>query len=97
MKKKIFFGGGRFFFSEKPFFLGLKFERNLSVNTVRSGTDYCWLYCAFYNPESEIWAGVQKIKIKNQIVKKCLFMLINTHLIPRSVVTISKIILMLIY
>ena len=25
--------------------LGLKFEGNLSVNTERSGTDYCWLYC----------------------------------------------------
>jgi hypothetical protein len=26
------------------FFLGLKFEWNLSVNTWRSGTDCCWLY-----------------------------------------------------
>ena len=32
--------------SEKTgFFLGLTFEWNLSVNTWRSGTDYCWLYC----------------------------------------------------
>ena len=44
VKKKFFFLG-RIFFSEKPFFLGLKFEWNLSVNTERSGTDYCWLYC----------------------------------------------------
>ena len=29
----------------KTRFLGLKFEWNLSVNTLRSGTDYCWLYC----------------------------------------------------
>ena len=35
--KKKFFGGGKiFFFSEEPFFLGLKFEWNLSVNTKRS-------------------------------------------------------------
>ena len=32
---------------KKQFFLGLKFEWNLSVNTWRSGTDYCWLYCDF--------------------------------------------------
>ena len=32
--------------SEKNFFfLGLEFEWNLSVNTWRSGTDYCWLCC----------------------------------------------------
>ena len=29
-------------------FLGLKFEWNLSVNTKRSGTDYCWLYCGIF-------------------------------------------------
>ena len=45
-QKKIFFVWGRFFFFRKTiFFLGLKFEWNLSVNTERSGTDYCWLYC----------------------------------------------------
>ena len=33
---------------KKWFFLGLKFEWNLSVNTWRSGTDYCWLYCDLY-------------------------------------------------
>ena len=44
--KKNFFGKN-FFFQKKHFILGLKFEWNLSVNTDRSGTDYCWLYCAF--------------------------------------------------
>ena len=48
-EKKIFFGG-KIFFSEKPFFFGLKFEWNLSVNTERSGTDYCWLYCELQRP-----------------------------------------------
>ena len=35
------------------FFLGLNFEWNLSVSTVRSGTDYCWLYCG-ENDEMQI-------------------------------------------
>ena len=43
--KKIFLGGFSFFFQKNHFHLGLKFEWNLSVNTERSGTDYCWLYC----------------------------------------------------
>jgi len=44
--KKIFiFFGKIFFFQKNHFFLVLNFEWNLSVNTVRSGTDYCWLYC----------------------------------------------------
>ena len=34
-----------FFLQKNHFFLGLKFEWNLSVNTERSETDYCWLYC----------------------------------------------------
>ena len=38
----------KIFFFRKTIFLGLKFEWNLSVNTERSGTDYCWLYCAKY-------------------------------------------------
>ena len=45
VKKKLFWGGEDFFFQKNHFFLGLKFEWNLGVNTVRSGTDYCWLYC----------------------------------------------------
>ena len=53
-KKKIILFGKDFFFSEKPFFLGLKFEWNLSVNTERSGTDYCWLYCAYIHSN---WRG----------------------------------------
>jgi hypothetical protein len=38
-------GGGarQIFFFRKT--IGLKFEWNLSVNTERSGKDYCWLYC----------------------------------------------------
>ena len=45
VKKKHFFFGKIFFFQKNLFFLGLKFEWNLSVNTERSGPDYCWLYC----------------------------------------------------
>ena len=45
VKKKYFFWGRFFFFHKTLFVLGLKFEWNLSVNTERSGPDYCWLYC----------------------------------------------------
>ena len=33
---------GKFFISEKPVFFRAK---NATVSTLRSGTDYCWLYC----------------------------------------------------
>ena len=33
-----------FFISEKPVFFRAK---NATVSTMRSGTDYCWLYCDF--------------------------------------------------
>ena len=48
VKKNIF--SWEDFFSEKTFFLGLKFEWNLSVNTERLGTDYCWLYILWKKP-----------------------------------------------
>ena len=47
-------------FSEKPFFLGLKLEWNLSVNTERSGTDYCWLYCGRNHGEMYAKFGKKK-------------------------------------
>ena len=39
VKKNL--GGGGIFFSEKPFFRA----KNATVGTLRSETDYCWLYC----------------------------------------------------
>ena len=60
---------GRFFFSEKPFFLGLKFEWNLSVNTERSGSDYCWLYCDSSHQE-------KKMKLQELYSASSLFVLI---------------------
>jgi hypothetical protein len=43
IKKKIL---GKFFITEKPVFFRAK---NATVSTLRSGTDYCWLYCVSSN------------------------------------------------
>ena len=56
-------------FSEKPFFLGLKLEWNLSVNTERSGTDYCWLYCGRNHGEMYAKFGKKKrLTIRSSLV-----------------------------
>ena len=44
--KKKFWGGEIFFFFRKNIFLRAK---NATVSTLRSGTDYCWLYCGYFS------------------------------------------------
>ena len=50
------------FFSEKPYFFRAK---NATVSTLRSGTDYCWLYC-----------GWKAVKIRMPLFKSIISFLI---------------------
>ena len=55
--------GKKNFFSEKPYYFRAK---NATVSTLRSGTDYYWLYCEFTSthPELQNWAGGTLKQIK---------------------------------
>ena len=55
---------GKIFFFRKTIFLGLKFEWNLSVNTERSGTDYCWLYCGKNARDQKVCCNLRLIKFQ---------------------------------
>ena len=58
---------------KKTFFLGLKFEWNLSVNIWRSGTDYCWLYWDLAHYSKKVDCGFSKIESKKLQEHQLLF------------------------